>query len=102
MTSYFKLVFFQRHLSCYRGYPELNSGKTINKIRDPDSSLLCPGDPNGPTHALLTILILLAMMLLVVALVYLNRERIRKVRFFSLLEKACNHLSGPVLNASQN
>jgi len=79
-------LYEERHLSCYRGYPELNSGKTINKIRDPDSSLLCPGDPNGPTHALLTILILLAMMLLVVALVYLNRERIRKINVGPLID----------------
>ena len=84
-------------MSCYLGYPELNSGKTINKIRDPDYSLLCPGDPNGPTHALLTILILLAMMLLVVALVYLNRERIRKVRFFHYLKKLAITLVDPSL-----
>ena len=68
----------QNYLSCYTGYPEVNAGRRIKHL-DANNDLLCGGDLQGPTHALLTVLIILAMGCLIVLLGWVNRARLRKM-----------------------
>jgi len=74
-----KTKFYRKEkLSCYHGYPEINAGRRIAVL--PEADLWCSSDPQGPTHALLTILIILSLMCFVSILVYANRGRLSKMR----------------------